>query len=187
MASDGDCPEGEVCIPPSPPTDFDDYIVLGGGNDAVHSLGGNDTVYGGANRDRLYADSGDDALYGEGSNDKLYGGTGDDRLDGGGQNDRLYGGDGNDVIIGGDDDDVLYGDNPADANDAEGGIDIFVFDDDDGHDKVFDFETGLDTVQLTSGGTYTLIYDGNDSLLTYGNTVVTFYDETLSATDIVLV
>lgn len=161
-------------------------ISTGGARDIVHAAGGDDTVFGGANADRLYGDDGNDSMSGGGSDDKLYGGAGNDTLDGGGDNDRVYGGDGNDVIIGGNGDDVLYGDNP-DGNDAEGYSDIFRFDSSDGTDKVFDFEHGVDTVELTSGGSYTLTVSGSNSILTYGTTTVTFYDEILTSADIVVV
>ncbi|MEJ2408065.1 MAG: calcium-binding protein [Novosphingobium sp.] len=165
-----------------------DVIDSGGGTDAVHAEGGDDTVYGGANRDHLYGENGNDYLNGEGSNDKIYGGVGDDTLVGGGQDDRLYGGDGNDIINGGDDNDVLYGDNPADGNDNEGGHDIFLFDADDGSDKVFDFEHGIDQVQLTDGGSYSLDYTGShNTVLTYGATTVTFFDEILDSSDIIVI
>ncbi|MEJ2410084.1 MAG: calcium-binding protein [Novosphingobium sp.] len=188
----GECPPGKICIPefPSDPDRFigsesDDTVNMGGGHDVAHGRGGNDTIEGGANADRLYGESGDDILMGQGSADKLVGGTGNDTLDGGGQDDRIYGGDGSDLIVGGDGDDVLYGDNPADADDAEGWADTFVFDDDDGQDKVFDFETGLDKIRLTSGGSFTFAYDGDHSTLRYGGSTIKFYDEIVSAADIV--
>ncbi|MCJ2188609.1 calcium-binding protein [Novosphingobium beihaiensis] len=166
-----------------------DVIDSGGGNDAVHAYEGDDTVYGGANRDHLYGEDGNDFLDGEGENDKLYGGAGDDTLVGGGQNDRLYGGDGDDIINGGDDDDVLFGDNPSDGNDNEGGHDIFLFDGDDGNDKVFDFEHGIDKVHLLGDDlSYTLDYtNSGNTVMTWGATTVTFYDEKLDASDILVV
>lgn len=172
--------------PPPGPTEGSDVIALGGGSDTLHALGGDDEVSGGANQDSIYGDAGNDHLSGGGSNDKLYGGTGNDTLDGGGQDDRVYGGDGDDVIIGGNGDDVLYGDNPSDANDAEGYADVFRFDSADGHDKVYDFEHGVDKVHLTSGAGYSLTYSGSNSTLTYGTTTIVFYDEHLDASDIVV-
>lgn len=173
-------------------TDEGDYIVgtagadsidAGGAKDVVKAGEGGDYVDGGANRDRLYGEEGNDTMNGGGSDDKVYGGAGEDVLLGGGQNDRVYGGDDSDTIIGGADDDVLYGDNP-DGNDDEGWADTFVFDSDDGNDKVFDFESGLDTIDLIDGGSYTLTNDGNNSYLTYGSTTVIFYDEILVDADI---
>ncbi|MED5545213.1 MAG: calcium-binding protein, partial [Pseudomonadota bacterium] len=163
-----------------------DELQGGGALDIIKAGAGDDTAKGGANRDKLYGGEGDDTLYGQGSNDKLYGGEGDDYLDGGGQNDRLYGGDGSDTIIGGDGDDVLYGDNPNDDNDNEAFEDFFVFDADDGNDKVFDFESGIDHVVLTEGVAYELSYDlpSGNTFMTYGATTVIFYDTEVLDSDI---
>lgn len=145
------------------------------------TLAGEDVV-GGTGNDRLYGEAGANNISAFAGNDKAYGLGGDDRLDGGAGNDRLYGGIGNDLLIGGDGNDVIYGDNP-DGNDNEGFADIFVFDDDDGFDKVFDFETGLDKVVLTNGTEYSLTYKAGATILTYGDTVVTFHDELLTNDD----
>jgi Ca2+-binding RTX toxin-like protein len=170
-----------------PGTAGPDVISAGGGLDVVHGYDGDDTITGGANRDRLYGDEGNDIVFGNGSEDKLWGGAGDDTVDGGDDDDRVYGGDGSDIVVGGDGNDVLYGDSPDDGFDAEGFADIFRFDAADGSDKVFDFEHGIDKVELTSGGTYSLAYAGPNTILTYGTTTVTFYDEVLDATDVVLI
>jgi serralysin len=63
------------------PTQEDDIIHAGAGNDVVSGLGGNDLIYGGA---------GDDILYGDAGNDRIIGGLGAD---------RIYGGEGDDVIV----------------------------------------------------------------------------------------
>lgn len=166
-------------------TSSSDVITTGGARDAVHAEGGDDVVRSGANQDRVYGQGGNDMIEGQGSNDKLYGGDGNDYLDGGGQDDRLYGGTGDDIIIGGDGNDVLYGDNAGDDNDMEGFADTFVFDANDGSDKVFDFEVGLDKVLLTDSTTYTLEYTkGGNTVMAYGDTIVTFYDSHLTASDI---
>jgi Ca2+-binding RTX toxin-like protein len=140
----------------------------------VHGNGGNDIIQGGANSDNLYGDEGDDILWGQGSPDKLRGGDGNDTLHGGGGDDRLYGGAGDDIIQGGADNDVLYGDDPNDPSVT--GSDIFQFDKDDGSDKVFDFEQGIDKVQLTDGAGYSISFFGDNTILTYGSTSVMLYD-----------
>ena len=58
---------------------------------------------------------------------------------------------------------------------------------DDGSDKVFDFQSGHDTIELTDGGTYTLTPSGSNTILTYGDTTVIFYDEIVLGTDIVVI
>jgi len=50
---------------------------------------------------------------------------------------------------------------------------------------VYDFEVGLDKVVLTDGGSYSLSYSKGDTIMTYGDTSVIFYDETLTSADIV--
>jgi len=141
-----------------------------------------DTITGGNNDDRLYGEGGVDQIAGQDGDDKVFGQAGDDSLEGGAGGDRLYGGDGSDLLVGGNGDDVIYGDNP-DGNDDEGFADIFVFDSNDGNDKVFDFEAGLDTVVLLDGAEFTLTYKNGNTLLTYGDTLVRFYDEVLTVDD----
>ena len=109
-------------------------------------------------------------------------------MDGGAGNDRVYGQDGSDAVTGGDGDDVIYGDNANDGNDNEGYADFFVFDNDDGNDKVFDFEEGIDRVYLSDGATlddvsFTVTGSGN-TIMTYGLTTVTFYDSIVTAADV---
>ena len=62
----------------------------------------------------------------------LKGLAGNDTLQGGGGDDQLVGGTGNDVLTGG------------------GGADSFVFDKSDGEDRITDFITGEDKIQLSS-------------------------------------
>jgi hypothetical protein len=70
------------------PTEADDYLVGGSGDDSIDALGGKDNVLGQGGNDLLKGGSGDDWLYG---------GAGDDTLDGGTDNDYLDGGTGNDT------------------------------------------------------------------------------------------
>ncbi len=87
---------------------------------------------------------GDDTLFGLDGNDKLFGNRGDDTLYGGEGNDKLFGGAGNDTLIGGAGKDIMKG---------GAGADVFVFNDiSDSNagqiDRIKDFETGIDTVDL---------------------------------------
>ncbi|MGI3170895.1 calcium-binding protein [Pseudooceanicola sp. C21-150M6] len=149
--------------------------LAGSGDDFVAANHGDDTVKG---------EEGNDTLLGQGGSDKLFGGDGDDELEGGSGFDRIFGGSGDDRIVGGNDDDVLYGDNRGPGLDGSVGDDVFVFDDDDGNDKVWDFSVGDDLVELTDGTGYTLSYSGDNTIMTYGATTVTFYNATLTADDI---
>jgi Ca2+-binding RTX toxin-like protein len=121
----------------------------------VSGNGGDDVIMGGDNPDFLLGNGGDDALYGKGGNDTLRGGSG------------------NDLLLGGDGDDTLYGD---------AGTDVFMFEADDGNDKVMDFLAG-ETVKLTSGGSYTSVEDGTNVVLTYGATVITFVNASIGDVD----
>jgi Ca2+-binding RTX toxin-like protein len=97
----------------------------------VYAAGGTDTVIGGSGNDFLWGGAGDDIVIGNSGNDVLVGGTGADRLTGGPGIDALYGNSGN----GGD-----------------GAVDTFVFTPNWGTDFVFDFEHGLDKLDLTAVG-----------------------------------
>lgn len=159
--------------------DGDDIIRARGGNDNVLGGNGNDVIFGGANRDRLIGDNGADRLYGEGSNDQLQGGRGNDYVNGGGGNDKLFGNDGADYLYGGDGDDLLL---PTNRSNKDGFVDYFGFDTSDGNDAVANFDIALDRIHLIDGGTATFVYDAgrNNSIMTYGDTQVTFRNVNLS-------
>jgi len=91
------------------PTEANDVLVGGSGDDTISALGGNDWVYGREGNDTLRGDAGDDTLIGGAGNDVLDGGAGNDILYGGetgsasstGQDTYLFGrGGGHDVIRG---------------------------------------------------------------------------------------
>lgn len=95
-------------------------------------------------------------ITGAGGNDTLSGGNGDDVLNGGAGNDSLVGGNGNDVINGGDDIDRLTGGVGADTLRGGAGADLFVYaavnestNTDATRDVIFDFELGVDKIDLT--------------------------------------
>lgn len=87
--------------------------------------------------------SGDDVLIGNSAANTLTGNAGNDTLLGRDGNDTLYGGAGNDVLNGG-----------AGKNELIGGLgnDIFVFEDAGSKDKIRDFESGRDKIDLTAFG-----------------------------------
>jgi VCBS repeat-containing protein len=114
------------------------------GNDTIYGQAGNDTLAGGQGSDTLYGGSGADELYGNvtlsGFNPETTGNT----LYGGSGNDRLYGDAGNDVLVGGTGLDWLTG---------GAGADRFVFTSAaDTGDWVFDFQAGVDKVDLSAFG-----------------------------------
>ena len=149
--------------------------------------GADNSAYLGDGDDNGRGGAGDDWLHGGDGSDKLYGGADGDYLLGGAGNDRLYGEAGEDTLVGGDGNDVLYGDTANDGNDAEGFADIFVFDANDGADKVFDFEVGVDQIELKGVAEVFFAYKAGNTILTYGATTVTFLDVTIGADDLMLV
>ena len=113
------------------------------GNDTIYGQAGSDYLAGGLGADTLYGGSGADELYGNnslGSNPEtsvntLYGGSG---------NDRLYGDAGDDVLVGGTGADWLTG---------GAGSDRFVFASaGDTGDWLFDFQSGVDKIDLSAFG-----------------------------------
>lgn len=108
----------------------------GYGNDADNRLTGND----GANL--LVGRDGADTLIGSGGIDTLSGGNGDDTLLGGSGDDILFGLDGADTLNGGAGDDRLLGGTDAD-------LDVFVFEDGFGIDRIVDFDPGEDIIDLS--------------------------------------
>lgn len=114
-----------------------DLFRTAGGNDAVTGGSGDDTVRGGAGNDTLWGEAGNDRLFGDAGNDLLRGGDGTDRLNGGTGRDTLDGGAGNDILTGG------------------AGADAFVLGGGGGRDRVTDFETGVDAVQVDDDARFT--------------------------------
>jgi Ca2+-binding RTX toxin-like protein len=108
----------------------DDRLVGGEGNDRLLGSGGNDSLDGGDGRDTLYGGAGSDTLIGSIGNDVLYGGAGSDRIFGVLGDDTLAGGKGDDTLIGGT------------------GSDVFEFQQNDGTDRITDFEVGVDDIAI---------------------------------------
>ncbi len=119
-----------------------DKFITGGGNDNIFLGDGNDIGQGGA---------GNDTFLGGVGNDKLYGGSGADSLQGDDGQDKLTGGTGNDTLSGGN------------------GSDTFVFKLHDGADRITDFSTSLDSIDLPAAVPHSFTASGaTDTLLHYG-------------------
>lgn len=148
----------------------DDAVYGGSGQDSLYGDAGADTLMGGdsadllsggGDSDRLFGEGGDDVLRGDAGADRIYGGAGDDVARGGADDDSVFGEDGadflkgqdgNDYLNGGGGNDVLEGGQGDDLLRGEAGADRFVFQTGDGVDTVFDFEDGIDTLQIDTGG-----------------------------------
>lgn len=164
----------------------DDKLYGGNSNDTLYGESGDDTIYGGVNNDKLYGGDGEDLLIGEESSDRLsggngadilYGNSGNDTLSGDAGNDILYGESGYDRIYGANGDDTIYAGSGNDSLFGGSGDDLFVIDDGDRYDKIFDFMAGANTddvldfsqhsaVSSTADLTITQVYNG--TLLTFG-------------------
>ena len=123
--------------------DGNDQLFGGNGDDDISGGNGADRGFGGEGQDELNGDGGADTLFGDNGDDVLNGGTGNDILVGGLHQDTLIGGAGNDRLLGQQGDDTLTGD---------AGRDAFVFTVNSGHDKVTDFEDGIDILRFNGTG-----------------------------------
>ena len=109
------------------------------------TLSGSDDLVGNGNglRNLITGNTSNNLLDGKGGNDTLDGGAGNDTLLGGAGTDTLIGGEGDDVLSGGAGNDFLVGGE---------GSDTFRFDTalnaSSNWDIVFDFESGVDTIEL---------------------------------------
>lgn len=90
----------EIATLVTQPSEYDDYLRLGTGDDTIDMLGGDDFVIGMDGNDTLNGGSGNDTLYGGNGADRLDGGLGDDYMSGGNHADTfIWGvGYGNDTI-----------------------------------------------------------------------------------------
>ena len=80
------------------PSDGDDFLVGGAGNDTIMGAGGNDVLYGGPDNDRLIGGDGNDTIYGGGGQDSLIGDAGDDVIFGGNASD-VDASEGSDIVV----------------------------------------------------------------------------------------
>jgi Ca2+-binding RTX toxin-like protein len=114
----------------------------------VTQNGGNDTINGGSATANLevYAQGGTDTVTGGTGIDFLWGGTGNDTIVGNDNNDTLVGEAGADTLTGGLGVDNLYGNA---GGGADGAVDTHRFGDNWGTDFVFDWEDGVDKLDLS--------------------------------------
>ena len=105
----------------------------------INGSEGNDNLIGGESNDILTGKRGQDRLFGNLGNDSIFGGKGSDTLDGGGGNDTLSGNMGQDFITGGPGNDIFV----LSSETAADNLDIA--------DRILDFQTGIDRIQLSPG------------------------------------
>jgi len=131
----------------------DDHIIDGFGAGAMDGGDGNDTVdvsHAGASAGGATIDISSGTITWTNGQvesainfENIVGSQGDDTLIGTSGNNALKGGDGNDRIIGGDGYDWITG---------GAGADIIELNFGDGHDRMYDFEDGVDIIDLSSTG-----------------------------------
>ncbi|EAR17621.1 putative hemolysin-adenlyate cyclase protein [Synechococcus sp. WH 7805] len=138
------------------------------GNDVLNGRGGADILTGGAGADEINGDAGADNLVGGVGNDSLFGGEGNDVINGVGTDfgandfDQLTGGIGEDLFVLGSADQVFYE-----------GI---------GFAQILDFETGVDTIQLSGAfGDYN--FSNNNTITQNGDLIATTIGNFNVATD----
>ena len=134
----------------------DDIILGGKGNDSIDAGDGRNFVIGGHDRDTISAGHGDDTLSGDKVDDGIWGGGGQDYLAGDDGNDFLDGGAGNDTLDGGKGDDDLYG--GAGNDSLIGGKDDDLLNGGEGHDTLLG-GTGDDS--LSGGGGADVLFGGD--------------------------
>ncbi len=121
-----------------------------------------ENILGSAFNDTLIGTAGDNIIRGGDGDDRISGMGGRDTLDGGAGNDDVRGGAGTQVIRGGGGNDFLFGGADADS---------FVFDLDDGNDRIGDFLRAQgDKIVLEGGTAADLTFSG--SIFTFGQTQV---------------
>ncbi|WP_300585444.1 Hint domain-containing protein [Marivita sp.] len=118
----------------------------------VATLGGGDTLSGGAGNDSIVGGASDDLIDGGDGNDTLLGGEGADSVDGGTGNDILDGGTEDDVLRGGDGNDTILGQSGNDYLEGSAGTDLLF-----GH-------SGNDTILGGTGNDTIVGGDGADSI-----------------------
>lgn len=154
-----------------------DRLIGGGGNDLLRGGYGNDVLDGHWGNDRLEGHLGHDFMRGGNGDDIFFAGAGNDTLIGGAGHDQMTGGPGSDHLIGGLGYDTLRGSAGNDTLDGGwggdllvggAGVDTFVFRENYGADKIFDYQVGVDRLMI------------DDDLL--GRSVAEFYDDIIRET-----
>ncbi len=154
-----------------------DYLSGGDGNDNINGFQGEDILIGGAGNDTLYSAAAADS--------NMFGGDGDDRLDAWHNSNFLSGGAGHDTILGGSGDDMMNGGTGNDQLDGRGqgadtlrggaGNDSLSV---TGGDDLIEAGSGNDSAVFGSSGNIAYLGEGNDSLVSWEETVFQTVDGT---------
>ena len=151
--------------------DGDDELRGGGQGDQIIGGGGNDLLFGGSGHDRIEGNSGNDTMNGGAGRDTMTGGTGNDQINGGVGRDYIYGGDGDDILNGDAGRDRLWGGDGADTFVFTGSFDV---------DRIYSFEVGTDTIDLTAIASVSSFADVTAATaMVDSNTVITLTEGTI--------
>jgi len=145
-----------------------DGLAGNGGDDTLRGLGGNDDLDGGDGNDAIFAGSGSDNVAGGAGDDRIFAGSGDDVIDAGAGDDFVVAGSGADIISAGAGDDLLAGGL---------GADTFVFADEPGDNRIFDFSFN-DVIDISAFGFSDLADVVAASEAVGGGVVITLDDDT---------
>ncbi len=129
----------------------DDLVDGGTENDILFGGEDNDIIIGGTGNDLVFGQSGNDLIFAQDDNDKVFGGLGNDKVYGGLGNDTLNLGAGNDLAFGGAGADIIIGAGGNDIMSGGGAADTFVFDVNQGDDRITDL-TGIDFIDIAAFG-----------------------------------
>ncbi|WP_269449376.1 calcium-binding protein, partial [Halodesulfovibrio spirochaetisodalis] len=112
------------------------HVQGGNGNDTIRTGSANDAIIGGADNDTIWAGEGDNSIWGGTGEDEIHSGSGNDTIDAGDDNDTIWAGDGTNTIDAGKGNDIIH----AGAN-----ADTYKYSKGDGHDVIYDNESGAVT------------------------------------------
>lgn len=144
----------------------DDTVTGGAQHDDINGNAGRDTIDAGAGDDWVRGGKDDDVILAGAGNDLAFGDMGADVLNGGQGDDIMHGGDGEDLLRGDDGNDTLFGDLGRDTLDGGNGADVFVAQANSGDDRVSYFSVSEgDHVMIGAGTAYTLMQDGEDTVI----------------------
>lgn len=149
-----------------------DSVTAGPGADTVFGNQGSDYLFGNAGKDLLYGGQGDDFIAGGQDEDLVVGNLGSDVLYGNLGADTIFGGQGDDTIYGGQGDDLIFGGAGSDVLYGNLGADRFVFNPNDGADRIFGFNQAEGDRLDLLGQNYQVAQGANGAIVSYtGGTI----------------
>ncbi len=131
-------------------TTLNDRLQGEDGDDLIFASGGADSVAGGEGNDQLFGGDQNDQIFGGNGDDTLFGGNGADTIRGEAGADEIFAGNGQDLVLGGSGDDTLRPSGGDDTLTGGTGSDLFVFANNHAQDRIEDFSTSEDSLDLAN-------------------------------------